>query len=333
LKPRILFAIPDGRLKAHMFTEDWLDRLQRFADVRFNGLSRDFKSEELASCATDCWGIVTGWGSPKLTDPVFSAAPSLRIVAHCAGTVRWLVPESFFHRGVLLVNANRALARSVGEYCLMTALMARWRMPSSLQRVRSGGWQDNNDVVPGLNGCAVGLIGYGAIAQAFIELLRPFDVKIFVCSEHLPEEALREGRVERCDLERALRCDLVSIHKTLTEKTRGLIGRRELSMIPDGGILMNTSRGAIVDEAALLEELKSGRIHAVLDVFEREPLPADASLRAMNNAIVTPHSAGTSAYWRRQMAEQVLGDLMRVYAGEEPVGRVTRAQYLSMTPA
>ena len=331
--PNVLFTIPDGPLKSHMFSAEWRARLEKIARVEWNDTGREFTSAEVAERIADKEILITGWGSPKVTGAVLDVAPRLRMIAHSAGTVRWLVEESFFDRGIVLTNANLALAPSVAEYCLMTILMARWRILDSIKCVNAGLWQSNNDIVPGLNGAKIGLIGYGAIAEELVRLLRRFDVTIAINSEHLSEERARQMGVMRCSMEEALRSDVVSLHKTLTEKTRHMLGKRELDMIPDGGILINTSRGALIDEAALVSQLERGRIYAVLDVFEEEPLPEGHPLRTMPGAIVTPHSAGTSVYFRQAMAELVLSDIHRVLDGEHPHGAISREKYMSMTPA
>jgi phosphoglycerate dehydrogenase-like enzyme len=333
MAPNVLFAIPDGPLKRHMFSAQWQTRLERIARVEWNDTGREFAGGELAERMADKDILITGWGSPKVTGAVLDAAPRLRMIAHCAGTVRWLVEESFFDRGITLTNANLALAPSVAEYCLMTILMARWRILDSIRRVRDGLWQSNNDVVPGLNGATIGLIGYGAIGEALIPLLRRFDVTIRVSSGHLSEAQARRMGVSRCSMEEALRSDVVSLHKTLTDETRHMLGERELGMIPDGGLLVNTSRGALIDEAALIRRLERGGLYAVLDVFEEEPLPENHPLRNMPGAIVTPHSAGTSVYYRRAMADLVLEDIGRVLDGVPPRGAISKEKYLSMTPA
>jgi phosphoglycerate dehydrogenase-like enzyme len=331
-KPKLFFAIPDGPLKAHMFTSAWQDKLSNLTQAVWNDLGRDLTSDELAQAIRDQEIVVTGWGSPKLTEAALDQAKSLRLVVHSAGTVRWLVDPSFFSRGITLTNANLALAPSVSEYCLMTMLMARWEITRTMEFVKKGGWQTNNDVVPGLAGARVGLIGYGAVAQGLIRLLAVMDVEIMVCSDHCSQEEVNSSGFKLCTLEEALSCDIVSLHRTLTEKTRHMIGARELSMIPDGGLLINTARGALVDEKALIEQLRSGRIHAVLDVLEQEPLAQDHPLRHMQGVIVTPHSAGTSLYMRRKMAELTLTDI-RAYIDHKPLrGVINLEKYNSMTP-
>lgn len=332
MKPGLFFAIPDGPLKAHMFTKEWCKKLETIVDVEWNDTGRNLSTQELSEHARDKELLITGWGSPKLTEDFFKAVSSLKMIAHCAGTVRWLVDSSFFDRDIVLTNANLALAPSVAEYCLMTMLMTRWQLPATIERVQNGLWQTNDDVVPGLNGAKIGLIGYGAITKELIRLLRSFDVEILVCSDHCTSEDAYQAGFSLCSLDDALRCDIVSLHRTLTEETRNMLGAKELAQIPDGGILINTARGPLVDEQALIHELRSGRIHAVLDVFDQEPLPTEHPLRRLPGALVTPHSAGTSVYMRKKMADLVYDDLCLFLQGKCPKGFIDKNKYLSMTP-
>lgn len=331
--PKVLVTIPDGPLKSHMFTPEFMAEQAQKADLLWNPYGRELTEDELCELIQGKDACITGWGSPKVSERVLSHADSLKFIGHCAGTVRWLVDESFFSRGIVLTNANLALAPSVAEYCLMTMLMARWRLLDSLHRVQTNLWQTNNDVVPGLNGCKIGLIGFGVITEELLILLGKFDVDILVHSSHCPQEMQRKYGFRLASLEETLCCDIVSVHVTLSEKTRGMITRERLAMIPDGAIFMNTSRAAVVDEQALYEELKSGRLYGIVDVFSQEPLPKDHPLRNVPNAIITPHSAGTSVYFRRKMAELTFGDMHKALRGETPRGLITLEKYLSMTPA
>lgn len=326
-KPTVLFSIPDGPLKKHMFSSQWCEQLQHCYNVIWNRENRDWTSQELAEKIQDVDVLITGWGSAKIDNHVLEKATRLQLVAHSAGTVKWLVDDDFFERNITLTNANLALASSVAEYCLMTALMARWKIVASIEQVTSGGWQTNNDVVPGLAGSRIGLLGWGTIAKAFVTYLEPFDVEILVCSNHYQ----KGGRPQQASIEEVMNCDIVSIHKTLTPKSRGLVNRKLLAMMPDGGTLINTSRANIVVEADLIRELESGRINAVIDVFPHEPPNKAHPLRNMKNVIATPHSAGTSQYWRRKMADLIFEDIELALNHQLPKGNITLTQYRTMT--
>ena len=331
--PKVLVTIPDGPLKSHMFPAEFIKEQEKKADILWNPYGRELTEDEFYDMIRDKDACITGWGSPKVSEKVLSNANLLRFIGHSAGTVRWLVDESFFSKGITLTNANLALAPSVAEYCLMTLLMARWKIQESIQRVQTNLWQTNNDVVPGLNGCRIGLIGYGAITEEFLKLLLNFDVEVLVYSNHCHVEKQKQYRFTLASLEEVLHCDVVSVHATLSESSRGMITRERLAMIPDGAIIMNTSRAAIVDEQALIDELKAGRLYGIVDVFSQEPLPDNHPFRTLSNAIITPHSAGTSIYFRRKMAELTFDDMHKSLHGGVPRGLITYEKYLSMTPA
>jgi phosphoglycerate dehydrogenase-like enzyme len=212
------------------------------------------------------------------------------------------------------------------------ALLTSWDMLGTMSKMKEGLWPGNNDVVDGLNGKTIGLIGYGVIAERFIRLLQTFDVQIYVYSKHCPAKRSQELGFELTSLEQVLQCDVISVHSTLTDRTYHMLDAEKLQLIPDGSILINTARGAIFDENALLDELKKNRFKAVLDVFEQEPLPEDHPFRRLPNVIATPHCAATSVYWRHKLPEIVITDMERFFTGKEPRHRITLEKYQTMTP-
>lgn len=145
-----------------------------------------------------------------------------------------------------------------------------------------------------LRGARIGLIGWGAITREFIKLLKPFGCTILVYSDHLSAEEAENLGVSKVLLAEALNADIVSLHRGLTENTRASFGATEIAMLRPGAILLNTSRGEIVDEHALVDRLKRGDIFACLDVFAEEPLSSRSPLRALPNVFLTSHMAGVT---------------------------------------
>ena len=119
-------------------------------------------------------------------------------------------------------------------------------------------------------------------------------------------------------------CEVISLHAGLTPETEGMIGREQLDLISDDAVLVNTARGGIFDEQALTEKLAEGNIRAALDVFVKEPLPEDHTLRTMPNVIVAPHMAGATADTDRRVGEAVVGDAELFFSGREPENRLTK---------
>jgi phosphoglycerate dehydrogenase-like enzyme len=163
--------------------------------------------------------------------------------------------------------------------------------------MRAGRWHEGLASGVTLEGRRLGLLGLGKLGSRVARIGAAFGMEVAAWSENLTEErALAAGALRLAKDELLASCDVISIHLVLSERTRGLIGASELQKMKRGAILVNTSRGPIVDEAALLEALRTGRLaHAALDVYEREPLPADHPLRGLDNVTLTPHLGYVSA--------------------------------------
>jgi phosphoglycerate dehydrogenase-like enzyme len=165
----------------------------------------------------------------------------------------------------------------------------------------------------------VGLVGWGHIARHFARLLKPFDCRLLVHSEAVTAEELEANGARRVSLGELLgAARVISIHKGMTEQTHALIGPSQLALIRPGSVLINTARGPIIREDALLARLRQGDVVAVLDVFEREPLPAKHSLRRLPNVILTPHNASTTNECFKRVGQQAL-DFVRRWSQRETV--------------
>jgi phosphoglycerate dehydrogenase-like enzyme len=149
-----------------------------------------------------------------------------------------------------------------------------------------------------------------------IELLRPFDLRVLVSDPYFGEAEAAQLGVERRALDELLACaDVVSLHAPALPSTRHLLDRRRLGLLRDGAVLVNTARGSLVDHDALLAELRAGRISAVLDVTDPEPLPADSPLFTLPNVVLTPHIAGALGTEVRRLGDLAIEELARYAAG------------------
>jgi phosphoglycerate dehydrogenase-like enzyme len=127
------------------------------------------------------------------------------------------------------------------------------------------------------------------------------------------------------------RSNIVSLHDTLTTSTKGMIGREQLKLLADGALLINTARGPLIDEEALLDELASGRIAAALDVYHTEPLAVDYPLLKLPNVLCLPHIGAYSGYWKSQLGAMVVEDLVRFTSGQPLLREVDEERFLRMT--
>ena len=334
MKAKIFVSLPDDAVRRSIFAEETITKLQALYDVRWNALPRQMNEDELCAALGDADVLVTGWGSEKITNRVLDAAPRLRMIAHTGGTIRYLVDEDFFARGIPVVNANATMGKAVAEYCLLVAMMGRWNILEEMALLQKGGWHQLCDTVPGLMGSTVGIIDYGDIAGSFIRMLLNLDVRVRVYAPYLTEEFAAENGFELVDLDTAMQCDVVSVHSTLTPASRHMIDAKKLRLMKDGALLINSARGAVIDEEALVAELKTGRIKAALDVYESEPLSEGHPLRnGLPNLIDTGHFAANSAYWRHRQAESILEDIAVVLSGGRTKNEITHERYLRLSPS
>ncbi len=263
--------------------------------------------------------LITGWGAPALTDADLDAAPHLRFVLHAGGQAAPLLPPSTRLRGIQVANAGRANAVPVAEYTIAMIVLAnksafRARDLYRLRRARI----DREEEFPatGNLGRTVGIVGASRIGRMVLERLAPFDLDIVLHDPYLsPEQASGLG-ARSLPLDELMGVsDVVSLHPPLNRETTGMIGRSQLARMKDGAVLINTSRGPIVDQTALVEELRTGRIDAVIDVTHPDVLDPAHALYDLPNVFLTPHIAGSMGFELRRMGRQIGEELERVTRG------------------
>ncbi|ACA14896.1 D-isomer specific 2-hydroxyacid dehydrogenase NAD-binding [Methylobacterium sp. 4-46] len=221
---------------------------------------------------------------------LIEALPNLRLVVFTGGRTHALDFPALARAGVTVChtrNGEGGVATAELAFALILACLRH--LPGEFARMRAGLWQDSIGSV--LDGRRLGLVGLGRIGGRMARIGAAFGMEPVAWSPHLtPERAAAGGAalVSREDLFRT--ADVVSLHLVLAPATRGIVGAAEIGLMRPGAVLINTARGPLVDEAALIAALREGRLRAAgLDVFDREPLPADHPLRALPNAVLTPH--------------------------------------------
>ena len=222
-----------------------------------------------------------------------------------------------------MTNTPDVLTNATAELAVTLMLAAARRVAEGDAIVRARrwrGWGPEEFLGRELAGATVGLVGFGRIAQRVAELLTGFDVRLLYTSRS-PRTA--SAPTERCELDELLRAaDFVSVHVPLTDETRHLIDARALATIKRGAILVNTSRGAVVDEAALVDALRDGRLAAAgLDVYVDEP-NVSAELRGLPNTVLLPHVGSATATARNAMAQLCAENVIAAVEGREPPAAV-----------
>jgi phosphoglycerate dehydrogenase-like enzyme len=272
--------------------------------------------------------LLTGWGCPPLAGSVLERAPALRAVIHAAGTVKGLVTDACWARPLVVSSAVTANAVPVAEYTLAAILFANKRVFELQRRYRElRAFRLWPDEFPDLGNFRkrIGLVGASRVGRRVLELLAPFDFEVLVSDPYLSEDQARELGARLCELDQLLsESDVVSLHAPSLPETRHLLDRRRLSTMRDGATLINTGRGALVDQAALEAELVSGRISAVIDTTEPEVLPADSPLYELPNVFLTPHVAGAMGAETERMADLAIDEVERFAKGEELAHAVRR---------
>lgn len=336
-KPRVLY-LPNKIHTARVFSPATFARLlERFDVTQLAGDScLDCTSAEVAQAIPGFDALVTGWGTPALTPEVFERASDLRLIAHSAGSVKAMLGrcavEHVMPRGICMFSANRAIAYNAAEHTLglMIAMCRKLSEQAQALRRNPGIWPDRmvRHNAQFLTGSRVGLVSASEVGRQVIRLLKPFDVELRVFDPFLTfDEALGLG-VEKVDLMTVFeQSDIVSVHAPLLPATRGLIGRAHFAAMRDGAVFINTSRGAILDESALVCELGSGRFSAALDVTIEEPLPADSPLLTLENVLVTPHLAGSGHYGYSRIGEGTVNALEDFFAGRSVTGAIDFHRY------
>ena len=315
-------TLPKNAVFPTFFTEENIALIESLGEVVWNEGSVQLTNDEIASLIGDSEIYVTGWSSPRLDEKILSAAPNLRLLVHLCGTVVPFVSDEMWQRGVRVISGNDFFAESVAEGTIGYMLTALRDIPMYCTRLKQEkAWKNAEDTNRGLLGKTIGIVSYGAIARHLVRMLQPFRVKIKVYDiKPLPEDHKEKYGLEQASLEEIFSsCDIVTLHTPLNDATYHLIGEELLSLLPEGALFINTSRGAVVDQPALERELKKGRFRALLDVYEQEPPSNDSELYRLDNVIMMPHMAGPTRDLRKDITRALLIEASEFLQGGAPL--------------
>ncbi|HWD78556.1 MAG TPA: hydroxyacid dehydrogenase [Kribbella sp.] len=265
----------------------------------------------VAELAAGAEVLLTSWGTPHLDKELWADGKGPRVVAHAAGTVKNLVDPVVLEQGVAVFSAGPRIAWSVGEYCLGAMLTLARRLPRFDAAVRAGGWKQTEYRGHELAGAKVGIVGASSTARALIAMLKPFGCDLAVYDPYLTDERAAQLGVRTTTLEDAARAPFLSIHVPNVPETKGMITRALIENLPDGAVVVNSSRGPAVDQQALLDHALDGRIYAALDVYDPEPPTFAEHVLRSENLLLTPHVAGDTAEGHLALAGYVLRDALR----------------------
>ncbi len=311
------------------FTDEDLARLRAAASVKVLG---DLDAAGKAAVLAETDILLGSWGMPKLVPDFLAKAPKLRAVCYAAGSIKGFVTPESYARGVLITTAMHANAVPVAEVTVALITLANKSWFQALAAMRGQRKFVHAPAHPGNYRTRVGLIGFGAICRLVAERLRGMDLQVDVYDPFTTDEALAAfGCRRQSDLLQLARdCQVISLHAPNIPQTRHMLAAPFFRAMRDGACFINTARGALVDEAALIAELQSGRLTAHLDVTDPEPPVADSPFWSLPNVYLTPHLAGSSSGEVRRMGQLAIEECLRVIRGEPPRFPVSEAMLATM---
>ena len=337
-RPQVLIACSE-RVRHGYLPPEELTRLEQVADWAWfaceggNIYQASEDAEAIAQLAQELAGVdalVVCHGAPRVNAEVLEAAPQLRFIGELEGDrfATRIDLDAAWARGIRTVDTTNGSSYPVAEWALALTLIAMRNAGALFRRILDRNTQDRSTMQPMagmLTGKRVGLIGGGHMGRRLMKLLRPFEVELWVHDPYLPQEIAEALGFVLTSLDNVLsQCDAIICVAPLTPQTEGMIGQRELALIPSGAVLVNVSRGPIFDSAALIERLKRGDIAAGFDVFDPEPIPADSEIIDLPNVFLTPHFSGRVGDEYPHFFRLMVDELERFFAGHQT--------YFDLTP-
>lgn len=326
---KVNVAITIGKVHyPRMFSQEAWDALEVFANVSHHQGDEPAGKEDMIALLPNADACITSWGVAQLDADVIAAAPRLKAMAHMGSSVKRFISEAFWEQGIQLTSAGFALGRTVAETTLGLMIVGQKRIWPLGQHVREGGWRDSPDwdkwYSRELFRKNVGIIGASNVGRYVIALLKPFNANILLYDPFVSEEEAKQLGTTKVELNELLsRSEIVSLHAPANKQTHHMLDAEGLALMKDDALLINTGRGTLIDEEALIKELAKGRFFAFLDVTDPEPPAPNSPLRTLDNVVVTPHIAGCIENCNH-MGELAVEELRRFFAGEPPVYQITR---------
>jgi len=277
---------------ARVWIEPFCRALREMGQLEIISGGAALEPDEIARKIRSCTILLTCWQSVMIPVEVASDPGALQYVCNVSGSVRPFVPIEIVDAGIPVTNWGDAPALRIATGAVTLLLASLKNLPNRQRLIRNGEWDLGDDFpTAGADGLNVGVYGCGVIGRKFIELLTPFEPVIRVYDPYiaeLPDGCIRVGSLA----ELFAASEAVAIHAGLSDETRGSVTAELLAMLPDGGVVVNTARGGIVDQDALFAEIGRGRLRAALDVLEPDTLPPDHPARQWDDLILTAHKIG-----------------------------------------
>lgn len=311
-RPRVLLAVP--------LPDDLLERLKATCDVVISPSGVFPTRADLLAAIADVDGVATTVMC-RFDRELFARAPRLKAIAQCGVGLDHIDLAAASERGIAVANTPGVQNEAVAEMALAMVFALARNLASNDAFVRRGEWLTRQaPLAVNVAGARIGLIGMGGIGRALARMAAGVGMEVVYNKPSRDQDSEAAGVATYLPFDELLQSsDFVSLHLPLSEATRGMIGHAELARMKPGSFLINTARGAIVDEGALVEALRSGHLAgAGLDVMTHEPLAPDHPLASFANVILQPHAGGATKATRRAMEEQTVANLEALLSGRRP---------------
>jgi phosphoglycerate dehydrogenase-like enzyme len=314
-------VVMDADSWAMLFDRTRRQRLHRLTQERSPAWLPSFGGPAADRRLTGVEVLLTGWGAPLLDTDALNRFPDLRAVLHCGGSVRPVVTPQVWERGIVVSSSADLNAGPVAEFTLAAFVMAGKKVPflaADARRYRQDWSYRSTHGTLSNDGLTIGVVGFSRIGRRVVRMAveRLRDVTVLVSDPYADPEEVRAAGATLTGLEEMLpRLDILSIHAPDLPSTRQMIAAPQLAALPDHATVINTARGALIDTDALTAECLTGRLHAMLDVTDPEPLPSGSPLYDLPNVMLTPHVAGSLDSETFRMADGALDELERFIQG------------------
>ncbi|UXN66364.1 hydroxyacid dehydrogenase (plasmid) [Phyllobacterium sp. A18/5-2] len=320
MRRTIAFAMQPERTQ-YVFPPELLSKIDDIGRILDQEPMTRFDDDRGKRLLAEAEILVTGWGAPVFDAATLASAPRLQLLVHAAGTIKGVIDDCVFEAGIAVSHAAEANAQPVAEFTLAAIIFAgkqiirlrdlyvadKGRMRTHLLQAQPIGNYRRT----------VGIVGASRIGRRVIELLRPFDYTVLLYDPLVGHDSARLLKVEKVDLDTLMaQSDIVSVHAPLLPQTRHMIDAQRLALMKNGATLINTARGALIDEAALIDRLKSGAIDAILDVTDPEVPEKNSPLYQLVNVFLTPHIAGAIGLERMRLGATAVDEITRFVQGK-----------------
>lgn len=302
------------------------ERAKRDYDVRLNEDDHVFTKEEIIAISHEVDAILPCHSEIFSAELVGAMSDRVKIIANHSVGVDHCDLEALKAKGVVVTNTPDVLSEATAEIAMLLLLGAARRASEGDRLVRSGQWNSWGAtfmVGTQMTNKRLGIIGMGRVGRALAQLVKGFDMEIHYYNRNRLPNELEQGATFHSTIEEVLKVsDFLSLHCPATLETKGMMNKERLGMMPKGAILANTARGALIDEPALIDALKSGQIAAAgLDVFAKEP-GGNPAFFELDNVFLLPHIGSATKETRDAMGMRALDNLDAFFAGKEPKDRV-----------